>query len=417
MSVNEFMKIWSGVILLAEPDSNSQEPDYTKHMFDNLFQMSKKTGLFLFALINLVFVLNIVVDKVVICLIFLNFIGGYISYLLLLKQSKIDSKVADSMCSMLNKHDCNNVLNTQAANLFSFSWSEIGFSYFVVNLIVLLYFPVYVNYVTWVNVIILPYSFWSIWYQYKVVHQWCVLCLIVQLLIWSIFLVNLLSGNIFLVHIAGMQILHLGSIYIFVLLLTNLLLFYLSDYCVLKHMLQGYNSIKSNDDVFKILRYKQKHFNVDKCTSKIMFGNSKASKTITLLINPHCSPCAKMHQRIQRVLNLLGDKACIQYVFSSFNDELLFSNRFLIATYFQKSKSEVESIYNKWFEWGRFNPQDFCVKYNLDLNTLEVETELENHELWKTENKLQETPLVLLEGYTLPEQYDVEDLIYLIDID
>lgn len=70
MSVNEFMKIWSGVILLAEPDSNSQEPDYTKHMFDNLFQMSKKTGLFLFALINLVFVLNIVVDKVVICLIF-----------------------------------------------------------------------------------------------------------------------------------------------------------------------------------------------------------------------------------------------------------------------------------------------------------------------------------------------------------
>lgn len=57
------------------------------------------------------------------------------------------------------------------------------------------------------------------------------------------------------------------------------------------------------------------------------------------------------------------------------------------------------------------------MKYNLDLNTLEVETELENHELWKTENKLQETPLVLLEGYTLPEQYDVEDLIYLIDID
>lgn len=63
------------------------------------------------------------------------------------------------MCSMLNKHDCNNVLNTQAANLFSFSWSEIGFSYFVVNLIILLYFPVYVNYVAWVNVIILPIRF------------------------------------------------------------------------------------------------------------------------------------------------------------------------------------------------------------------------------------------------------------------
>ena len=36
------------------------------------------------------------------------------------------------------------------------------------------------------NIFTLPYSFWSVWYQKAKAKQWCVLCLIIQALLWTL---------------------------------------------------------------------------------------------------------------------------------------------------------------------------------------------------------------------------------------
>ena len=65
-----------------------------------------------------------------------NFAGLYISWLLLLKQMHIQSQYADKICSLFKQKDCNNVLDSKAAKLFGIvGWSEIGFGYFLTNLL------------------------------------------------------------------------------------------------------------------------------------------------------------------------------------------------------------------------------------------------------------------------------------------
>lgn len=49
--------------------------------------------------------------------------------------------------------------------------------------------------------------------------------------------------------------------------------------------------------------------------------------------NPHCEPCGRMHKRLRELQKKLEDKACIQYIFSSFGGDLDQSNKFLISAY------------------------------------------------------------------------------------
>ena len=59
---------------------------------------------------------------------------------------------------------------------------------------VLLIFPQYINLLALCNLICLPFSFWSVWYQNFRAHAWCTLCLCVQSMLWLLFFCYLFGG-------------------------------------------------------------------------------------------------------------------------------------------------------------------------------------------------------------------------------
>lgn len=417
MSINDFSRIWSGVVLVAEINSRSIEPNYSKNVYNSILSKSKNIALGVIVFFCLLSIIQINTIMKYPYWIILNIIGIYVSILLLLKQNKVESSFADRVCSLFNQSTCNAVLDTNGAKIFSFSWSEIGFAYFCANLLVTLCFPHLFIFTVWLNIIALPYSFWSIWYQYKIVHQWCILCLMVQILLWTIFIVNISTDVIRIPDFVSIQALQICAIYGLCILLTNKISITILEKHNFKNMSQKYNEIKQNEEVFKSLLSKQERFSVDKSVSSIILGNPKAKHIISILTNPHCTPCANMHARIEKLMEEETDKMCIQYIFSSFNDDLKNSNRFLIATYFQKDELTTKAIYNKWFKWGRLQTQSFMNEYCVDLTTQQVNDELKKHELWKMKNKLNRTPFILFDGYALPEQYEIEDMINFFDID
>ena len=127
---------------------------------------------------------------------FLYGFGIYICYLLVLKQSHVQSDAADSVCGIIQKNGCGTVLDTDASKLFGlFPWCEIGLSYFTVSEIAILLYPQCVNYLAIISVCCLPYTFWSVLYQRFKIHAWCTLCLTIQALMWIIFLVFLFGGE------------------------------------------------------------------------------------------------------------------------------------------------------------------------------------------------------------------------------
>lgn len=179
---------------------------------------------------------------------------------------------------------------------------------------------------------------------------------------------------------------------------------------------QEISSLKANEKVFITLLREQIHYDIYPGYSHIFLGNPSESLFVTVLTNPHCNPCARMHERIGILLKN-NPQIQVQYIFSSFAPKLEVSARYLIAVYLQKSREERENIYNEWFKSGKMNRDAFFLKYPVDINNNAVTEEFNLHKAWIQKSQFRATPTLLVNGYKLPVNYRIEDLKYFTDLD
>jgi len=419
ITIDEFLQTWSGVVLLAEANEHSIEPGYKENLKKEYATTLQKYGLFLTigVLAILLFIHSRLYENTGWILVFLvNLIGIYVSYLLVQKQLHIHSLYADKICSLFKQSDCNNVLESKAAKLWDIiGWSEIGLGYFISNMLIILLMPEMFSYLAIVNILTLPYTVWSVWYQKFKAKQWCPLCLSVQILLWSIFTINLIFALIQLPPFKIEELLLTGIIYFIPPAIINLLIPFISQAQKTEQIMQEFNALKNNESVFESFLKKQTHFKVDKSTSKILFGNPESEIFITILTNPHCAPCSRMHTRVVKLLQKTNNSICIQYIFSSFNKELESSARFLIAAYLAYPLEKVKTIYEEWFQEGKNNRENFF-QQNVCEQDEQTEKEFNMHMKWKENSQLRATPTVLVNGYQLPGNYKIEDLKYFTDL-
>ncbi len=416
ISVVDFKLMWDGIALLAEKTEKTVEPTYKEHYIKQLYRTFQKKALtaciLLLALIG--FVTNCTYTHPGLWLLLLvNLAGGYIGYLIIQKELSIHNKHADKICSLFKKGGCNNVLNSPAAKFMGIiGWSEVGFGYFISNLLIIILFPKLLPYLALINICALPYSFWSIWYQKFRAKQWCPLCLIVQLVLWMVLIINLIFHFISIPPFTGIPLFLTGIIYLLPFLLISLSLPILSPAKQSHYTLETINELKMKPEVFKALLKQQAHYDVSLHTSQIIWGNKEANLLISVLTNPHCGPCAAMHRYLENLLKKAENKICIQYIFCSF-DENLDSCRFLTAVYLSDmDEKKKKEIYNKWFEYGKYNKEEFFAQYGLSIHNSTVDTEINKHIEWKTKADLHDTPTILINGYELPYHYRIEDIAY-----
>lgn len=119
--------------------------------------------------------------------------GLFVSCLLLWYEVDRANPALQKICTGAKNVNCGAILNSKQAKLFgSISWSEVGFFYFSVSYLLLLLqgynaLPL----VAWLNIFALPYTVFSIYYQWRVAKQWCVLCLWVQAILVAQFATTL----------------------------------------------------------------------------------------------------------------------------------------------------------------------------------------------------------------------------------
>lgn len=415
ISLFEFKDKWSGVILLISDHRNAIEPEYKSNIIKEYY----------FRLLKLILILSIIIIPILLIisnswyndigmmnLFVLNFLGTYIGYLLILKQVKIHSTSADRICSIFKKSDCNNVLESKAAKLWGIiGWSEVGLGYFLSNLIIISLYPALLSYLALINVCALPYSLWSIWYQKIKIKQWCALCIIVQILFYCMFVNNLIFKYIRFPEFC----LSNWGIVVFVYILPFCFISVLLPVIIKSHQVSylkhAFNNLKMTNDVFEGLLYSKDRYAVEG-VSQICFGNSNAKNQITIVSNPHCEPCGIAHEKINNLLNYLGeDNLYIQFVFINFDkDEIRDSGKFLIASYLNGGPDFAKDLFNRWFTSERYEIRNTYAKYSFNLNTKDVLDEQQKHEKWSKQNKVSLTPTVLYNGYILPDIYNIDDL-------
>ena len=416
LPIEDFLTAWSGVVLLAEKTGHSKEPGYGEHLKTEWFDRGEKL-IFFAVLLFLLFVSFFSNEQfpavyLVLSSVF-NLAGLYVSWSLLLKQTGMQTEFGDKVCSLFKKSSYNDVLSTPAAKLFGIvGWSEIGVSYFISNLLLLHCAGSLAGYYVLASVMALPFTVWSFCYQKFKIRIWCPLCLVVLGILWANFSVNVLC-DIRMADMTGIPLLLAGCVYLLPLLSVDILcrMFYRNS--SMEDAQYKLNSLKANKDVFNALLQKGEKYPVDQSVSSVCWGNKEAWDTITVITNPHCDPCAALHRKLDRLLEKGRDKFFIRYVFTSFNEPLSISAKFLIYSYLKHDEATFLAILDKWYEEGKYRKESFFREYGFEPDR-QVDEEYARHYDFVMKNKIRSTPTILFNGHKKPDEYMLEDLLHIV---
>lgn len=419
IAVDEFIKLWSGVVLLYESTDSSSEPNYISH---RKAQIQKRLNIALVSLsVTVLFLFALCQEQAstVVCLEFsLSIIGLGLSILLLKKHLHIPSPTAEKLCNIIRHGKCDETTGYQLKNTFlpnGVNLSELGIAFFGVNALALLIFSANAISALFFSLLLaLPLSLWSIGWQ-LVKRSWCTLCVLVMSTIW------VALGVIFaMIHV------YIGSntMFQFIGILCGYWLFlqgihyFVSQHTRVIRQKERINSLqraKYNKGTWEsVLASCNTPLPVDlRTSSSLVFGEIDTElPLITVIGNPFCNPCARMHHRLQP---LLEAGFPIQYVYTYFNPDLAPINKEIVSSYFINGPEKTWDLLVQWYTGNKdshpFNQKED--KHIPDNQKQQIISELEKQDAWIEKSGITSTPTILIDGKALPSHYVVEDLLYI----
>lgn len=354
----------------------------------------------------------------IVALALLKTAGLAITILLLIQTLDHQNALVSRLCSMGRNSDCSSVLNSKAAKITSWlGWSEVGFFYFAGTWLALVtrsssggIWQV----LMYMNFLCLPYTFWSIYYQFRIARKWCVLCCSVQAIFWLEFAVFVLTANR---HIY--PIINLGFI---IGLLTPVLSWIVFKQTWLnlkqkKALELQLHFTKFNIEAFKQIIRQQPDYPGHDPACSIVLGNPEPSTTITFVTNPYCGACITAHQQLTNLLSFNKSlQARIIFVpDQGGQQQILPVSTHFISLYLQGGAPLVASALHSWYQPGQsLSFEKWAEMYPVAIST-EAEQAVIRQREWCQANNIKATPTILINGHLLPEYYQLADLKYLLN--
>lgn len=414
---SDFLKSWAGVLLYAEANQESGEKNYLRKQIFGIISDLKIPLLILVLLAFLVFGIDFsAASSGYILFLALSLLGSGISALLLTHSLNANNPLIQNLCSLGKKNNCNAILKSDAAKVTSWlSWSEVGFFYFTGCMLSLLTVPSSLPVLMLLNILAIPYTFWSIYYQYSN-KNWCILCCSVQAILWLELIVVLatisMKSNLYIPSsYLGITLSFLLPISLWFILKP--LLQKASEYRLLKQQLKKF---KYNSDLFTLALIKQPRYAIPDDIAPITLGNPNAQTIITMVSNPFCNPCAEAHEIFDKWIKNRFDIQ-LKIVFATpnnDNDPRTKVAKHVTALGLVKNVEMVEEALNQWYRRREKKYEDWAKNYEIEI-TQSVHDAVKKQKQWCNLIEVTGTPTVLINGYKLPKPYSIEDIQYLVD--
>lgn len=422
----ELLQQATGIVLLAEVQQNSGEKEYKINKRRENFRTFVNAATI--AIVLLLCTVGVfcsfyrynVAGWAASALLMLKLFGCCISILLLWYEIDSHNPTLQKVCSGSKNVNCGAVLKSEAAKIFGLSWSEIGFFYFFGGLATLLagmLSPEFLLFIAWFNIIVLPYTVFSIYYQWRIAEQWCVLCLIVQGILVSEFLVAFSGG---LHTIAPLSV----FTWTFVAAATLCYALPALSWFLLKPLLQAYKENARNKIALRKLRYRPEIFEALLKKQKaiqhptnglgIVIGNPDAATKIIKVCNPYCRPCANAHGVLDEMIED-NENIQLQIIFTVTNrdnDIRGKAARHLMAIAEKNDTALTVKALNDWYLAGKKDYAVFAEKYPMNGEIEAQREKINSMSEWCDKTEITFTPTIFVDGYQLPHNYDVTDLKY-----
>ncbi|MBS0030359.1 vitamin K epoxide reductase family protein [Chitinophaga sp. 22321] len=429
----DFLKRYLGVALLAEAREDAGERDFEKKAKEE----KRKTILSLSGIIAFPVILCIAgVISVMqygagswpsLLYALLNFAGVSAGFLLLWYELDQHNPALQQICSAGKKTNCGAILQSGAAKIAGISWSIIGFSYFAGGLLLMLFTGVNSPQVLFTTGILtllaFPYTFFSLYYQWRVAQQWCVLCLFVQALLLLQLATLLAAGRLGTMFPLSFHVEWLPAVitaYTLPFVLAAVLLPVFKKARESRENISRLQRLKHNTQIFDALLSKQKQLSVPSNGLGITLGNPSAPFKIIKVCNPYCGPCARAHAPMEALLENNPDVQ-IQIIFTASNkagDHTAPPVRHLLAIAASNKDDDtaIKQGLDDWYLAKEKNYEQFATKYPMNGKLKQQEDKIEAMRKWCDQTEISFTPTFFINGYQMPDIYTVEDLKYFLTV-
>jgi uncharacterized membrane protein len=426
ISVNDFKGLYGGSILVAEKEEGSGEPDYAvkrgKEVLNNLRVPVVVAGcallFFTFLLLNQQYTTAF---NWPVALLTLFKTAGLITSVLLLMQS-IDSNnpMINKLCRGGGNINCNAILASDAAKISEeLSWSEVGFFYFSGTWLVLLFNAGnngILQLLALLNIVSLPYTFYSIYYQWRIAKQWCLFCCAVQALLWLeffAFLPYFPYGGLHVIDSAGW-----GGVISGLALPILAWIFvkpHLQNSTQLVPLKKELNEFKYNTGQFEKGLNESEKYKLPDEDDIIVLGNREAEKIITVVSNLYCKPCAKAHKALDEWLAGRDDiKLQLLFTPDKKDPDAQVAQHFM-ALKLTRDEQTLKQALNDWYS-RKYKDYVSLVKH-YPVNAYDpgyYMKYLKRQRNWLRIPPITATPTLFINGRKVPKNYNAEDIKYFI---
>lgn len=319
LSLDDFQKEWSGVVVLVNRNDNSGERGYAAKEREALVEKSRLpvaaavAGILVIA--SLIAGWPVLASSPVWPMLFaIKAAGMVLSILLMLHYFSPDSLFMQKLCPTGRKLNCKSILHSPAAKIFNLiPMADLGALYFAGGLFAIIAglfngTDAVIAHLAILNLLVLPYTFFSIYYQAAVAKQWCWMCVGIQAIFWLEFSLFAVSGNLHLPAADADSI--LGTLWAFILPAAAWLVLrpVVSDALKTKKLADEVLRFRQNPHVLRTFLSQQRPVDLgQQLPAEVISGSPSTPFVITMVSYPHCPHCAITHQFLEELREEFSD--------------------------------------------------------------------------------------------------------------
>jgi len=424
LSREEFLKRYQKVIWAAEPDAASGETGYPERLKEERVKRRKRLAWSAGAgaLLLLAFWIALPAGAVLAfsSIVLLKLLGVGVTALLLTYEIDKSNAFVKDICSAGKQFHCDAVLTSKAARIKGVSWGELGFFYFGATTLLLFAggvpFTQKAALLALGNALAAPYILFSLYYQWRILKQWCPLCLTVQGILalelgWSV--VSFWTSSMPVAGAFSFLPVAVGGVCI---LMTVVGWYGIKPVWIKAKdtdaIAASHKRLQYNPDIFHALLKQQPAIPAGWEKLGIALGPTDAATTIVKVCNPFCGPCSRAHPELENLLHNYDVQ--VRIIFNSQNKEADYSAnaaRHLMAIAEQGDAVITKQALDDWYGMPQKDYAAFAARWPLAAGRLQQQDhQLEAMYGWVDAGDIRYTPTLFINGYKLPTHYKLQEL-------
>lgn len=406
-SIGDFLAIWDGIVIYLKGEPKPFQvigetyPSYLRYALTALaatasfyFLQPALSSLNLYRGMHLIF----------------GTLGFVLSWVLVLKHYDKNNALFQHLCDGKSEGGCASVLSSKHAYLTPWlTMAEAGLLYFAGVVMLAIFFES--SNLLYFLVLMVPFfSLYSIYLQAFIIKHWCKVCLTIHALILFS------SGASLLFHEFGLA--PSSRLSAEAIIFSTPALGWLLVKPVIHGLRTGvhsrleYSRLKSNPEIFRGLTTQQPKLFIPDEFKVFVLGNRQATHELTFVSNPICGPCAKAHAVLDQWLKQDIDfKINLIFTYSSAEND---SRRAFVERLASlKEPKKLELALHSWFnEQGKDSIAEWADRWDLKPSPLPYDEQ--SLRKWLGMADVKGTPTFFVNGYRLPEIYQLTDIRFLV---